>query len=160
MNKRIFSALVAVLIICASALTGFCAPEANGNDVIVKGAVYDEKAGKLAITIANTSTIDVVDSIINVADTEGVITSQGENGNFVQTSAIPAGKEVVVNFDAKIDNYAKRAKDGKLPEINVQVQYIFTKGEIDASAPGFSQNDIKIAEYNNILNERLQPAAL
>ena len=153
MSKRIFSALVAVLIICASALTGFCATEANGTDVIVKKAAYDEKAGKLAITIANTSTIDVVDSVINVVDTDGVITSQSENGNFVQTSVIPAGKEVVVKFDAKIADYANKSKNANLPNIDVQVQYIFNKSEIDASAPGYSQNDIQIAEYKNILNE-------
>ncbi len=155
MNKRIFAALVAVLIICASMLTGFCAPQADDAALTVKSAVYDEKAGKLTITVANTTTEDVADSIILVVDNEGVIQSNSENGNYVQTMAIAAGKEAVVHFDAKINDYAKRAKAGELPVIDVQMQYIMNKTEIDASAQGFTQDDIKIAEYTDILNEEV-----
>lgn len=144
MKKRIFAALLVVLILVCNLSVSFAAPAENAQSIKINDAAYDKENKVITITVANTETIDIADSVVSLlAETDKIVFTSGET---VSTGSIPAGKEVVVNFPVEV------ADENALKDINCEVLYLLNKETI---VPGqnFTNDDVKNAVFENVLEE-------
>ena len=144
MKKRIFAALLVVLILVCNLSVSFAAPAENAQSIKINDAAYDKENKVITITVANTETIDIADSVVSLlAETDKVVFTSGET---VSTGSIPAGKEVVVNFPVEV------ADENALKDINCEVLYLLNKETI---VPGqnFTNDDVKNSVFENVLEE-------
>ena len=136
MKKRIFTALVAAMLLLCSVMGCFAAGK---TDIIsVKNTAYDAKTKVLSFTLANTSQTEISDSVLtlNPASDVKIETPQ------LRTGAFEAGGEKVIKVTAEIANYDAK----KLPKVGIELQYITENGVIDAT----KDMEIKTCKIDNI----------
>ena len=165
MTKRIFAVLLAMFILCTSAMTGLCAGEQEEFALKVKNINYDVENGVLELTVANTSVVDIPSFLIsatssdkNVMINDVVQQAIGETpvteevlGTLVQQtgfSSIGAGEEEKVKIAAQISNYNEDAK----PIIDVVLAYVLMPDGIDLASMG--QTKIKTNTQKDIFNTK------
>ena len=145
MSKRIFAVLLAMFILCTSAMTGLCA--GNEEPVDVKSASYDEKAGTLTVVIANTSSEDVENFIAVISSNDSNVaidTASLENYLYSGFGKLLAGEEKKIVFPATIKGY----KSEKAPVVNCEISYFTGTKDVDLTKPS-PEMQVKVCE--NIL---------
>ena len=127
MKKRIFTALLAALVIMVSVIPCFAA-ESSEITFAVKNAVYDPDAKAISYTLANTSKTEAyISTIAFVVDTNKVTL---QYGGIQYNSLMAPGAEMTMKIDAEILNY-----DGKnLPEFGMTLSYIPNVPLVDLTA--------------------------
>ncbi len=148
MSKKIFAVLLAMLVLCTSAVTGLCAGTKE-DAVVIKAVNYDETKQSLTITVANQSSEDVVNflAVPTTADANVAIDTTNLQNYYSGYGELPAGGEMKIVFPATIKNFNAK----KAPVIDCEIQYIRGTSSIDLTNAG---NEVESVIYEDIFNNK------
>jgi len=127
MKKRIFSALLVMLVIVVSALPCFAASEGDLS-FAAKNAAYDPDTKTISFTLANTSMTEAyINTVAFVCDANEVTL---EYGGIQYGSLLAAGQEVNLTVNAQIPNYDEK----NLPVFGLTLNCTPNTNEVDLTA--------------------------
>ena len=156
MKKRIFAALLMMLVVISVTYSGFAMSVVSEDEsaVIVKSTAYNDEEQTITVILANVSSDTIYNAGLVLDSTESV-TQSGiefkEFVQFVQTGEIAPGGEKTIVYNAAIPNYDPNQK---MPVLFAQIQYIKTSDKIDAASSmmGYSEDDVYTLDIPDLLN--------
>ena len=151
MSKKIFSALLMVLVVLSCSFTAFCASDADEASVIaVKSAEYNDAEKKISFTIENTGSEDIAYTNLTLNYDENEIQLMLSDGSVIpvqaarlQTEEIAAGDEITITLPAQVKNV-----NNSLPKMGVELQYILKSNVYD-----LTQEQVQTITIDNIFAE-------
>ncbi len=139
MKKRLFTGLLAVMVLLLCALPCFAA---ESDPLIVKNPTYNDTEKTLSFTVANTGDEPLVFAVSNL-DFDTALITPGQAQKEMQAMEISAGGEVEFVLPVEIKNFNPE----KLPRFGVELQYTaVTTTRFDMTQP----QDVKNIEIDNI----------
>lgn len=146
MSKKIVSVLLLVMVVFSCSFTAFCAEDESNQAISVKTAEYNDMEKKLTLTLENTGSEDIADSVMQFSyNPEQIIINNFEQG-FLVTGEIASGDELNIILSADIPNY-----NGNLPVMSAVIQYInASSGTIDLTKS--NQSEVKAVAIENVFS--------
>lgn len=146
MSKKIVSVLLLVMVVFSCSFTAFCAEDESNQAISVKTAEYNDVEKKLTLTLENTGSEDIADSVMQFSyNPEQIIINNFEQG-FLVTGEIVSGDELNIILSADIPNY-----NGNLPVMSAVIQYITaSSGTIDLTKS--NQSEVKAVAIENVFS--------
>ncbi len=148
MKKRIFTALLAGLMLLLSVATCFAAG-ADEVTFAAKNAAYDVEGKTISFTLANTSKTEAYIGNIVFEYNKDIITLK--YGAIQYGALLAPGAEITLKFEAEIPSY----NPDTVPELGLKLTYAHNSSEIDLTAE--NMNELSEYEIKNIFTTAATP---
>ena len=146
MKKRIFAALLVVLMLALSVLPCFASGDSELS-FAAKNAAYDKNTKTITFTLANTSMVEAyIQTITFVCDADKIVTQYGG----IQYGALIApGQEVVLKINAEIKNYNEK----NIPGFGLTINCTSNTNEVDLTV----EKEMEDITIENIFSSAATP---
>ena len=130
MKKRIFAALLMMLLVVSCTYSCFAVNEATAEESVlfIKQTTYADDT--LTVTIGNNSGEKIFNAALVIAEYDENAIQFPNLAPFAQTGEIAPGGEVVLTYPATIPGYEP---GDAFPVISGEIQYIVASGVVDST---------------------------